>query len=108
MEMPTARPAIVNISGKVDATAKLGPLGKPTGFHIRSDIKVLANEVEFLLKYATTYAAACSGEKLGFVFVYRVEGEPLPDVVGKVFLQPPNRFVIVARPFIPIAEVVRQ
>jgi hypothetical protein len=49
MEMPAAEGAIANVSGAVKATVKLGPFGKPTAFHIRSDVKVLANEGEYLL-----------------------------------------------------------
>ena len=105
MEMPSPQGATVNIPGEVRAIIRLGPRGELKTLEVQSGAKALANEVEYLLRKATKYSSDCAGAKLEFTFVYEVEGDPRDSVSGRVVFQPPNRFVIISRPFIPIAEV---
>jgi hypothetical protein len=106
MEVPQLRPAIVNMTGEVFATVKIDGRGRAKSIRIKTapNGKVLANEIEFLLRVKTKYLRECSGESVDFLFAYTLEGEPCDFLQWRVIYRPPNRYTIVSRPLKPMAE----
>lgn len=104
MELPQPQGTFVNITGEVTATVGIGQGGLVKTLKVRSETKILRNEVEYLLTKRTQYSASCAGQSVELEFAYVLEGEPARKVSGRVVFRAPNRFVIISRPFIPIIE----
>jgi hypothetical protein len=106
MQLPQLRDAIVNLAGEVRARVTIDPGGnaKTVDTTITPNGKILANEVEFLLKHHTKYATQCRGRVVEFTFTYVVEGEPMDTLWWTVVFRQPNHYTVVSRPVKPNVE----
>lgn len=103
IEVPQLQDSIVSMPGRVEADVRIGKYGKPQSVKLEASNKVLALEVERLLKRETEYSAACEGDTIHLKFTYVVEGAPVRNLQWKVLFRPPHEFTIVSRPIIPVA-----
>jgi len=90
--------------GDVAATVSIGVDGRPSSIDLRSDDTNLAEEVQVFLSRHTTYASNCAGKKVELMFTFRLEGEAEINPPVWVRFRPPNHFIIVSRPRLPIVH----
>jgi len=76
----------------------VGPSGKAKEVDTGDADPNLAEEVRIFLKGATTFAEACTEQKVEVFFTFRLEGEPEWTPPVWVKFQPPNHFIIISRP----------
>ena len=95
---------VASVPGQVDATAKIASGGRLKSVDTKASSKLLAYEVDFLLRHQTQYSPACEGKTVQFFFTYILEGEATDVLQWRVLFRPPNHFTIVSRPLKPIVE----
>ncbi len=100
-ELELPRFAVVNefrSGGSVRAWVTVGPEGTIADLKTRGTARSLEAEVEYHLRSRAKYKKECTGEKLEFIFDFRVEGEETHTPVIRTYFRPPNGFLIVTQP----------
>jgi hypothetical protein len=91
-------------TGTVQTRVKIGKKGRPVEIILESPDPKLADEVRGWLKHTGRFRAVCQGREIHLLFTFRLEGEPTPNPFAIIRFRPPNHFIIISQPMLPVID----
>lgn len=92
--------------GTVRALIKIGKEGRLGDVTLEAPDPNLADEVRGWVKHTGRFRPSCVGRQVTLLFTFRLEGEATHHTFAIVRFRPPNHFIIISQPTLPIIDYI--
>jgi hypothetical protein len=91
-------------TGTVRALIKIGKEGRLGDVTLDAPDPRLADEVRGWVKHTGRFLPSCAGREVTLLFTFRLEGEATHYPFAIVRFRPPNHFIIISQPRLPVID----